>query len=644
MAALLPAPATAATDGALCGTAVVSDAAGVVDDPGAIERAAEAVGDDTVVKVLTFREVPGDGDLFDAVEELRTECGGWGFDATDDDASLLVLAVATDDRELGSLYDGARRDAFDGDRDEAEEAMGASFADGRWSEGLVAGLEAYQDSRPAGPWLLLAPVGGVAAVGAGVGGVVLVRRRRRAEAARQRLTAAAGTMATTWDELDEGQELVDARVAALPRVQDRAVGELTTEHARLAAERTAATETYLRLSEHATPAWIAGLSAQEADAATSEVTRTTEQLAQGLAGTAALSARLDELDVLREQLPVRAQALRDAASDLEALAATRRDEGWRTDDVTAAPAQARHQADVADDLAREQRVGDAGDVLVAAEAALREAHDWLGGLPRYREGLLADLATARQRAAGLAPRVAAAYATTDRLERDFDPSDTAGVRQAVDAAAVTAAEVARALDGVERDAAMEVQRLREAREALGAAETAVAEAEAATTAPDEREARLVRLRTELPQAATALADRTRRLQAEREQHAGAIMSLTSTSEADVQQLEAAAAELGTAVGERAPLLDLEQRRATLEAQVAEHEQSIAAAVAAHEEQRRAEEQRRRASTRRRTAAGVGTSRRWGSRSSSRRSGGGSRRRRSGGGSSRRRSGGRSRKF
>ena len=250
----LASPAAAAVDLA---TAVSSSTSADVLDDRVVARAARGAFDDgrVTVKVIAWRDTPGAGDLYDALLAARRQCNGWGFTGGGRQ-SLLVLGVSVDGRELGSHYDGRAFGRFDAARDDVElDGMGPAFGNGAWTDGMLAGLAGYADAYasqgsdndsgarpgrlpdgydpfPDDPddtassggadvpgWALGVPVG-LAAVGGAGWGATRVRRRLKARAAaRAALGTATSAMAQAWFELDESNELIDARVAALPRGQ-----------------------------------------------------------------------------------------------------------------------------------------------------------------------------------------------------------------------------------------------------------------------------------------------------------------------------------------------------------------------------------------------------------------------------------------
>ena len=138
---LVSSPGRAAAEDGVCSAGVVSDTAGVLDDA-RIVKAAEAFDDRVVVKVLSYVTTDGQ-DLYRRILDERARCGGWGF-RPGGGRSLLVLAVATEDRRLASHYDGRALDRFEAARDHAEvDGMGPSFGNGQWTRGMVDGLAIY---------------------------------------------------------------------------------------------------------------------------------------------------------------------------------------------------------------------------------------------------------------------------------------------------------------------------------------------------------------------------------------------------------------------------------------------------------------------------------------------------------------------
>ncbi len=413
-------PAHAA--GELCDSGVVFDEADVLDDR-AVSRTTRASFDDRVtVKVIAWEQTPGGGSLYDALVDARAQCAGWGFTGGGR-RSLLVLGVSTGGRELGTHYDGWAFDRFDSSRDDVElGAMGPAFGNGQWTDGMVEGLRGYAEAYAApsptrgpepyvpeiddfaddfssdgggsapSPWLLGVPVG-LAAVGGGGYGAVRLRRRLKARAAaRASLAHAVSGMAQAWFELDESNELIDARVSALPPVSDSVADGIRTAHAEAVATRDSATATYLRLSEVHTETAVAEMDTEEATQAGHEVEAATRELRGAQAAMAAVEERLSAYDTLREELPARIEALRTGAAEVTALLASRQVEGYRTTDNDAAPAAAEQAATDAAALAAQQRHGDAAALLERAQADLAAHRTWLSELADFRAALVRDTA------------------------------------------------------------------------------------------------------------------------------------------------------------------------------------------------------------------------------------------------------------
>ncbi|HYF73653.1 MAG TPA: TPM domain-containing protein, partial [Nocardioides sp.] len=303
--ALVALAAPAPAEEPACSTSMVEDGAGVLD-AARIERTAAAFGDDlgsrVVVKVISYVTTDGQ-DLYDRVYAERQRCHGWGY-RPGGGRSLLVLAVATEDRRLATHYDGRAQGRFAAARERAEvDGMGAGFGNGRWTRGMVDGLAIYArayrradsgpasgpatgggspvteppdeaaatESNEASPWLLVIP-GGLVAGGVGWGGWVWVRRRRATREARASLSTAADDLAAAWVEVDEAREYVDARVGSLPSVDDSMVNRIRADHAAALADLEQATAAYLSLSQTYAVDQVARLDRDEAAAGVGPVT------------------------------------------------------------------------------------------------------------------------------------------------------------------------------------------------------------------------------------------------------------------------------------------------------------------------------------------------------------------------------------
>ncbi|WP_343909415.1 TPM domain-containing protein, partial [Nocardioides aquiterrae] len=577
------APASAAVD--LCSRTVVADTAGVLD-VARVERAAAGFGDDVVVKVLTYRTTDGT-DLYDVVRDARSRCGGWGF-RPGGDRSLLVLAVATEDRQLASHYDGAGLQRFERARDHAEvDGMGPSFANGRWTQGMVAGLGIYEKAlhrtgggghhqgggaggggvptvvdpapdgtqpTPAGPVLaVLAALVAVALLAWGL--VVLLRRRRATTAARRALAGATDEMAAAWMELDQGREYVDARVASLPDVQDATVLQVRADHRAATAALEQASATYLDLSQAYAVDRLPDLDADGATAGVQPVREATAALTAARAQLDAVEAAVAAFEEVRDRLPARVAELRESARRVGALIDRRQSEGYATGEQDGAPAAAEQGARDAEALGAQLHFGDAARRLAAAADALAAHESWLTGLDDYRAALATDLAALERRAGTLDAAIADARVTVGHLESTYDATCLAGVRERVDAAAAGRARLDDTLAQVRRNASMEVQQFRAARDGLDGAATAADQVAADAAAAGAREAELAALVTALPLDADRLAAEAAGVADRMTANPQAVSFLDPAPE--VAGLDATARALGgRARQQRAPLLQL----------------------------------------------------------------------------------------
>ncbi|GAA4698737.1 TPM domain-containing protein [Nocardioides conyzicola] len=595
----------------LCSDKVVTDRADVLDDA-AVERAAARFDDQVVVKVLSFRTTNG-RDLYDLLLDARAQCHGWGFQA-DGSRSLLILGVATQDRKLGSHYDGAALETFEAARDHAEvDGMGANFGNGDWTAGMVDGLTIYArayartptpstDPDPdssiplGGPeqasgsgtgsnWVL-GGLGGLCVVGAAAyGGTRLWRWRAATTNARATLSGATDEMATTWVEVDGGREYVAARVDALPQVSDATVTRIRTEHAAAVAALEAATAGYLERSQTYSTEAVAKMDADEASGGVVPVQQTTAQLRAAREALTRVEQSVTAFEQVRDQLPARVAELRAAATRLTTLLAERQGEGYRTADIDGARTAAEQAARDAETLGGQLRWGDADAVVAAAMTTVAGHEAWLTGLPGYLADLGTDTAALEARATELDTAIAEAYVTTEHLEATYDASCLEGVRGRVDAAKVARVALTDALATIRANSSMTTQEFRLAREQITAARLAAdaIATDAATAGVRERE--LEQLTTELPLTGQRLAAEAYALTGQVEDNAAAISYLATAP--DIRPIGAEAAALGEqAAAPKAPLLRLKTDLDAVAARLAASTATVTAAITDYEETQR----------------------------------------------------------
>lgn len=604
-------PAHAAGD--LCDTGVVFDGADVLDDRVVAQAARTAFDDKVTVKVIAWDQAPGNGTLYDALVDARSRCGGWGFTGGGR-RSLLVLGVSVGGRELGSHYDGWAFDRFDAARDDVEiNSMGSSFGNGQWTDGMVAGLQGYADAYDAPvptfgpdpfptvqgdsgsdggggsdalPWVLGVPVGLAAVGGAGVGATRLRRRLKARAAARASLATAVNDMAQAWFELDESNELIDARVTALPAVSDSVADAIRAAHAEAIGVRDGATDSYLRLSEIHTSTAIADLDTDEATKAISDVEEATRALREAQRAMAAVEVELSAYDTLREELPGRVAALRAQATEVTGLLADRQAEGYRTTDNDPAPQAAEQAAQAVTALSAEQRFGDADAALDRAEADLAGHRTWLTELAAFRAALVDDAARLRTLATGLDEAIADAYVTTEGLERDQDPSCVEGIRSTVDRAAADRKALDGALTTIEEHSSMAGQQFARARAEITAAQESVESITADAAAPALRVELLRSLAVDLPLRSERAVVEADAIQGQVTTHPAAMTFLAEVP--DVSTLRAGAAAVGEdATQPKPPYLRLDERLVEVETGLTRARAVVDHGIADHEASQRA---------------------------------------------------------
>ena len=514
---------------------------------------------------------------------------------------------------FGTHYDGAAFDRFDAARDDVETGgMGPAFGNGQWTEGMLAGLEGYaaaydgpaptsdptsgpddlgtgtgwSGSSDALPWVLGVPAGLAAVGGAGYGGLRLRRTLKARASARATLATSVGQMAQAWFELDESNELIDARVAALPPVSDRVADDIRAAHAEAVTTRTAATDTYLRMSDVFTATTIARTGTDDALHAAEEVDGGTRDLRAAQAAMAGVEERLTAYDTLREELPSRIAGLRAQAAEVTGLLAARQGEGYRTGDNDPAPQAAEAAATSVEALVAEQRHGDAAALLAGADADLAAHRTWLTELDAFRAALVRDAAQLRSRAAGLDRELADAYVTTEDLERDQDPSCVTGIRETVDRAAADRRALDVQLTTLEDHSSMATQQFARAREEITAAQQSVEAITTGAAAPALRVEQLRALSVDLPQRAERAVVEADAVQGQVGTHPAAMTYVAELP--DVSALRADAVSVGEDAAQPRPAwLRLDERLGEVEAGLTRARAVVEQAISDHEASQRA---------------------------------------------------------
>jgi len=581
----------------------VDDRADVLDDARVEEAIASGFGDDIVVRVLALPALPaGRTDLASVVDDAMVDCQGWGQSG---DQSVLVLGVSVREEEFAEVFAGPYEDVFQDvyDSEEAYDAMASRYD---WTESVVAGLEVYAETYADGPegkplpWWLVGGPAGVAVLGAGAyGGLRLRRHRKRTAAARAELSAATDAMAQAWLALEEGQEYVDARVAALPQVDDTRVAAVRATHAEAVAARQRATTDYLAITERLPATAIARLDVEEASREVAPVRAATEALTEAKATQDRVEAEVSAFEALREALPGRVAALRAHADQVEQLLAARQAEGYLVAGQQPAPAAARVEAGEAEALVDDLRFGDADRVLAEADAELSGVEQWLRGLDDFRAALAKDLTALTARLPVLDRALADGAASLDAVEERFGSANLGDAREALAAAEVSRARLDGRVTVIETNASMQHQEFAYAREQLDQAHADADAVAAAAAAPAGLEQRLATLAAELPLTAERLQAEARGVADRMAEQPGAMSYLTDPpAPAQLAEEAAVLAERSREPGVRLADVEaevgalserVEAARATVERAVSDHaaaERDVRTAEAAIAEARR----------------------------------------------------------
>ena len=265
--------------GDLCDTGVVFDGADVLEDRVVARAARSAFGDEVTVKVIAWDRVPRGWQAHRCVvrRPRRSAAAGASCRAARGRCSCSVSRCAT----------GSSAASTTAGRSTASTARATTWRSTAWDRpsptagGPTACWPGWRatptrtpsrcptyepdpdpgcrgddvSSRPVAaartpcPGCSASPSDWRRWAGLGVGGTRLRRHLRARAAARASLRAGADEMAQAWFELDESNELIDARVSALPPVSDSGADAIRASHAQAVMVREGATATYLRLSE-----------------------------------------------------------------------------------------------------------------------------------------------------------------------------------------------------------------------------------------------------------------------------------------------------------------------------------------------------------------------------------------------------------
>lgn len=529
MTALSAAPAAAAP-AAVCDPVVV-DRADVLDDPAIQAAAADVEAHAAQVRVVAYTRVPG-GNLDRQVDSDQARCDSWQGRNDGWKSNLIVLAVSIEDRRSGIYY----ADTFENElgpewRWIQEQRMNPRFAREDWTGGMVAGLAAVarlvdpayvapapvvppprpapRDPRPVTPpvgeswdevpgWALGAPLGAGGVAGATWAGVVVRRRlRRRAEARAAALTAA-DRMAGAFDTLDEAETFSQARVDALPAVDDVRVNAARESFATVVERARVTVQAYLAAAERYPNEAVARLGTEEAVEAATAMTGLADTMEALQEDLEAVELQLDEIVALRETVPAQVATTRALAAQVSHLLPARAAQGFFVDAHAARLPHIEAGCAEAEQLLAQLRVGDADVVADRALANAEHLHAAVAGLPARQQQLRADLEALRAGDRACRTQMADALAVTDQLEATQHASCTDDVRALMTETGARLAGLPALVERIDRTSSMEVQDFDTADEAVAQAHRAIAEIEEACAVPARRRDELHALAASLP--------------------------------------------------------------------------------------------------------------------------------------------------
>lgn len=593
------APATAAGPAVSC--APVVDDADILND-GAI--ATDGVAQARVF-VLSFDSVPGadlDRAVFahrDGCAEMRGANGGWASD-------VITLAVSVDDRLSGVYYGAAFENALGGNRwESARTTMGPYFADGDFTGGINAGLDAIEDliahpgstgatvtSEPSDPidvpwaWIFGVPAGAAALGGAGFAGV----RTRRRMVERAALRAEANTLtdeaATKFLDLESATELVEARVAVLPDVDDDGLNDIRAAHATAAQASSKAVEAYMAHTEKWTTTAIGDTTLTTAKTAAAEAEAVRDAIAAALARVEAVADALSALEQRNAQTPKILDAtLAKVAETMPVLDRLDAD-GYQTvalrqrvREVEALVARARDEH--AQNLWGESADA-AGAAMENATAVLTDA----AGLPARRAAIEATIAEAAAHYTALARARATSEGDLAALSGAFHSSCVEDTVTQFRDGEQAHAQAALLINTARTAVGMTEQRFDDAEQAIRTADDRLTVAAAAFAAPARQHTRLDALTENLSaQTSAAYAD-LNDLRAQISGHADAMKYLARP--VAVERLGKALGAVETTLrAERPPLLAIEETLAEAREDIRAARASVDGVIREYEEAQRA---------------------------------------------------------
>ena len=136
----------AVPDDALGCDALVFDPTGQLDADAVADAALQAeraLGADVHVRA----EGPLDTGLDARMAQLEAQCPTW-MSGSERDPDLVVVMYSASEREASVFYGAEQADALESRWEHAVDSMGAEFAAGDFTDGVLAGLDALEEAAP----------------------------------------------------------------------------------------------------------------------------------------------------------------------------------------------------------------------------------------------------------------------------------------------------------------------------------------------------------------------------------------------------------------------------------------------------------------------------------------------------------------
>jgi uncharacterized membrane protein YgcG len=504
--------------------APINDTADILDDT-AIDQTIAAAPQARVF-VFAFTSVPG-GDLKGYVADQRDQCenmrgasGGWASD-------VIAVAVSVNDRKAGVYYGTRYENALGNGRwESASNAMGPYFADGNYTAGINAGLDAVDGyianptstntstaSEPSEPidvpwaWILGVPTGAAALGGAGFLGVRTRRRLIERNTLRKQANTATDEAAAKFTELDNLTKLVKARVDVLPNVDDDGLNDIRERHTSVAKQSETAINTYMAHTETWTTTAIGDTTLDTAATAAAESEKVREVLAAALSRMESMDAQITALEERNAKTPQVLDATLAKVAETMPVLDGLDTEGYKTTTLRTTLTDVETMVADARGWFEENLWGEAADMAAKASAEVESAYDEATGMRQRRADIEADIAACTTRHASLAGAAASGEGDLAALTGTFHSSCVEATVTQFNEGRESHERVVGLIDGARRAVGMDQQRFADAEAMLGDVHEALLVAAYAFAAPAEQHARLDALTVTLSQqVASAYAD------------------------------------------------------------------------------------------------------------------------------------------